>query len=212
VAASIITDAIELLEKANADLEPELLTTQSARRLLDEYSQAEKLALYGKAVLARRVDDVAVVARATGTSMGRAKQTVETGAALKEAPEVSDALARGDVSFDQAGEIAKAELARPGSATELLSVLGFRRSRESLASQIDCAAARSTTAPGTSDLGGRSAGAGLSPDVDVPLDGKPIDRCELIGLEREVLQSAEIVLELSHAARSDQCRGHARIA
>jgi hypothetical protein len=122
MAASTITDAIELLEKANADLEPELLTTQSARRLLDEYSRAEKLASYGKAVLARRVDDVAGVARATGTSMGRAKQTVETGAALKEAPEVSDALARGDVSFDQAGEIAKAELARPGSATELLSV------------------------------------------------------------------------------------------
>jgi hypothetical protein len=120
--ASTITDAIELLEKANANLEPELLTTQSARRLLDEYSRAEKLASYGKAVLARRVDDVAMVARATGTSMGRAKQTVETGAALKEAPETGDALARGDVSFDQAGEIAKAELARPGSAAELLSV------------------------------------------------------------------------------------------
>jgi len=122
MASNIVTEAIQLLEKANANLEPELLTAESARRLLDEYARAEKLASYGKAVPARRVDDAAAVARATGTSMGVAKKTVETGAALADAPEVGDALARGEVSLDQAGEIAKAEKARPGSATELLSV------------------------------------------------------------------------------------------
>jgi hypothetical protein len=67
----------------------------------------ERLASYGKAVLARRIDDAGAVARATGTSMGQAKKTVETGAALREAPEVGSALASGEISFDQAGEIAK---------------------------------------------------------------------------------------------------------
>ena len=120
--SSIVTDAIELLEKANANLEPELLTGESARRLLDEYARAEKLASYGRTVLAARIDDAPAVARTTGTSMGVAKKTVETGAALAAAPEVGDALARGEVSLDQAGEIAKAEQARPGCSGELLSV------------------------------------------------------------------------------------------
>jgi hypothetical protein len=117
-----IHDLVEGLEKANANLDPDLLTTESARRLLDEYARAEKLAAYGRTTLAARIDDAKAVARATGTSMGRAKQTLETGAALKDAPEVGDALARGDVSLDQAAEIAKAEQASPGSAGELLEV------------------------------------------------------------------------------------------
>src|SRR5918996_6377019 len=54
--------------------------------------------------------------------MGEAKQTLETGGAVKDAPGVGDALARGEVSFDQASEIAKAEQARPGSAGDLLKV------------------------------------------------------------------------------------------
>src|ERR671918_2923781 len=122
MATTQIHDVVEGLEKANANLEPELLTTDSARRLLDEYARAEKLISFGKAVLAQRVDDAALVARATGTSMGQAKKTLETGAALKDAPEVGDALARGEVSLDQAGEIAKAEQASPGSAADLLKV------------------------------------------------------------------------------------------
>src|ERR687891_2694113 len=122
MATTQIHDVVEGLEKANANLEPELLTTDSARRLLDEYARAEKLVSFGKAVLAQRVDDAALVARATGTSMGKAKQTLETGVALKDAPEVGDALARGEVSLDQAGEIAKAEQASPGSAGDLLNV------------------------------------------------------------------------------------------
>src|ERR687891_2616057 len=122
MATTQIHDVVEGLEKANANLEAELLPVDSARDLLDEYARAEKLVSYGKAVLARRIDDAAAVARATGTSMGQAKKTLETGAALKDAPEVGDALARGDVSLDQAGEIAKAERARPSCSEELPSV------------------------------------------------------------------------------------------
>jgi hypothetical protein len=117
-----IQEAAKWLEKANADLEPDLLTAETARGLLAEYARAEKLVAFGVAALARRVDDVGVVARATGTSVGRAKKTAETGAALTDAPEVADALATGEISLDQAGEIAVAEQARPGSAEELLAV------------------------------------------------------------------------------------------
>ena len=149
MASNILTEAIELLEKANANLEPELLTAESARRLLDEYARAEKLASYGKAVPARRVDDAAAVARATGTSMGVAKQTVEAGVALADAPEVGDALGRGEVSHDQAGEIARAERARPGCSGELLSVARGRVvPRPAGEGQDDPARSRAEPGPG----------------------------------------------------------------
>src|ERR687892_916512 len=122
MATTQIHDVVEGLEKANANLDADLLPVDSARELLDEYARAEKLVSYGKAELARRIDDAATVARAAGTSMSKAKQTLETGAALKDAPEVSDALATGDISLDQASEIARAEQAKPGSAGELLKV------------------------------------------------------------------------------------------
>jgi hypothetical protein len=117
-----IDDALASLEKANGELEPELLTEKAARELLARYARAGKLVAYGEALLARRIDDAAAVARATGTSMGQAKKTVETGVALADAPEVGSALASGDISLDQASEIATAEQARPGSADELLAV------------------------------------------------------------------------------------------
>ena len=58
----------------------------------------------------------------TGRSVGRAKQTVETGRTLRDAPDLTGALREGAISFDQAAEIAKAEEVRPGSTEELLPV------------------------------------------------------------------------------------------
>jgi len=112
MATTCVIAAVEVLEKSNANLEPEALSIGSARRLMDEYVRAEKLAAYGRTMLAARINDPAAVARVTGTSMGQAKKTVETGIALKDAPEVGDAMGRGEVSLDQAAEIAKAEQAR----------------------------------------------------------------------------------------------------
>ena len=54
--------------------------------------------------------------------MGKAKATVESGNALSEAPEVSDAFKSGDISLDQATEIARAEESAPGVASELVEV------------------------------------------------------------------------------------------
>jgi hypothetical protein len=85
-----------------------------------EYARLKKLAAYGETMLARKLEDPEELARVTGTSVGKAKATVETAKVLKESGEVTAAFAGGDISLDQATEIARAEQASPGSATELL--------------------------------------------------------------------------------------------
>ena len=117
-----VDEAIELLEKANAELEPELLSVPAARERLKAYVRAQRLAAFGVAALARKLDDVSELARVTGTSVGRAKETVATGRILRSSDDLSDALRHGDISLDQATEIAKAEESSPGAAPELLAV------------------------------------------------------------------------------------------
>jgi HNH endonuclease len=117
---SLIDEAATYLEKANGDLEPELLTSESARELLAAYARVERLAAFGKTVLARKLDDAREVARVTGTSMGKAKATVDTGKALRAADEVCDAFASGELSLDQTAEIVRAEQARQGSGVGLM--------------------------------------------------------------------------------------------
>ena len=120
--AAFVDDAIELLEKANADLQPELLTAPVAKRLLEAYSRAEKLAAFGVAALARNVDDASEVARVSGTSAGKAKAVVSTGRVLGASEELSAAMQHGEISLDQAAEIATAEESAPGAAAELVAV------------------------------------------------------------------------------------------
>ena len=117
-----VDEAIELLEKANADLEPELLTAATARKLLEAYARAEKLATFGLAALARKCDDASEVARVTGTSLGKAKAVVTTGKVMASSDDLGAALQQGDISLDQAAEIAQAEESCPGAAAELVAV------------------------------------------------------------------------------------------
>jgi len=113
--------AIELLEKANANLEPELLSAPDARELLGLYSRVEKLGAFGKVALARKVDDAAEIARIAGISVGKAKETVSTGRVLESAAPLNEAMRCGEISFDQAAEIARAEGSAPGASRELLA-------------------------------------------------------------------------------------------
>ncbi|MGH2757402.1 MAG: HNH endonuclease [Actinomycetota bacterium] len=117
-----LQEAERHLEKANADLEPELLSAEAARELLASYARIKKLASFGEATLARKIDDAPAIARVTGTSIGKAKQTVETGKTLRDSDDLCDALAGGELSLDQATEIAAAERACPGSAAALVFV------------------------------------------------------------------------------------------
>jgi hypothetical protein len=117
-----VDEAIELLEKANADLEPELLSVPEARERLKAYVRAQRLAAFGVAALSRKLDDASELARVTGTSLGRAKETVTTGRILRDSDDLGDALRYGAISLDQAAEIAKAEESCPDAARELLAV------------------------------------------------------------------------------------------
>jgi hypothetical protein len=74
----VLTETGAALEKVNANLEPELLTADAARDALAAYARIERLASFGRTMLARKIDDAAEVARMTGTSIGKAKETVET--------------------------------------------------------------------------------------------------------------------------------------
>jgi 5-methylcytosine-specific restriction endonuclease McrA len=119
---ALIDQAVELLEKANAGLHPELCDRENARRLLEAYARARRLVDFGIAAMSRKLDDAAEVARVTGTSMGTAKAVASTGKALATSTELSAALQQGDISLDQAAEIAVAEQSCPGVATELIAV------------------------------------------------------------------------------------------
>ncbi len=114
--------AIEGLEKENANLEPELLTTAAARELMAAYARAEKLVAFGIAALSHKLDDSAELARVTGSSVGKAKSVVATGRVMAASEELSAALQQGDISLDQAVEIAAAEESAPGTAAELVTI------------------------------------------------------------------------------------------
>jgi hypothetical protein len=119
---SHLDDAVVLLEKANGQLEPELLSVAGARERLEVYARARKLVDYGIAALAARIDDAQSLARDTGTSVGKASETIATGKVLRDSAPLNEALRSGAVSLDQANEIGKAEQSAPGSTTELLKV------------------------------------------------------------------------------------------
>ncbi|HVL64002.1 MAG TPA: hypothetical protein VM573_02405, partial [Actinomycetota bacterium] len=118
----LLKQAISLLRRCNASLEPKRMEASFPRECLALYGEVEKLGAYGTAALSRKVGDVERVARATGTSIGKARAAVETGRALRDAPQVEQAFRKGRVSLDQAAEIARAEQVAPGSASELLQV------------------------------------------------------------------------------------------
>ena len=119
---SFVEEATELLEKANAGLEPELMTAEAAQDLRAAYSRLERLAAYGVAALSRKLDDAAALAQATGTSLGKAKAVVATGKVLAGSEELSTAFKNAEISLDQATEIASAEESAPGAAAELVAV------------------------------------------------------------------------------------------
>ncbi|MGI8775291.1 MAG: HNH endonuclease [Actinomycetota bacterium] len=117
-----VVKALELIEKANASFEPELLSLQGTRDELERCVRLKRLVEYRVAKLAARLDDAQEVAAAAGVSMGRAKEALATGASLKDSDVLSGALQSGAISLEQAGEIAKAEASRPGAAEALVGV------------------------------------------------------------------------------------------
>jgi hypothetical protein len=110
-----ITDAIALIERANARLRPTEVSGTEARSLMQAYARVQKLGGYGVAALSARMRDPLAVAQVSGTSLGKARDAVATGATMQTSPDLDAAMQKGAVSLDQAAEIARAEESAPGS-------------------------------------------------------------------------------------------------
>jgi hypothetical protein len=118
----LLGEAVLLLEKANAGLTPRLHSRADAQALLEWYARVERLAASGKAMLAARLGDAEALAKASGTSVGKARQTIETARKVEDAPRLAEAVRRAEVSLDQAGEIARTAGVAPAAVDDLLRV------------------------------------------------------------------------------------------
>jgi len=110
------------LEEVNAGLSPERCSRVQAERFLRYYSSLKRLAAFGEAVFSARLGDAAELARVSGSSVGTARRTIETGRRMAEEPRLAEAARRGELSLDQAEVIAATTRVAPGSADDLLTV------------------------------------------------------------------------------------------
>jgi len=117
-----IAEALALIERVNAQLRPEDLSGSEARSLMHAYGRIVKLGGFGVAALSPCLRDARAVARASGTSLGKAREAEAIGTTIKASADLNTALLQGTVSLDQAAEIARAEEAAPGSARSLVKV------------------------------------------------------------------------------------------
>lgn len=120
------------LRTALADLEPERLNGPDAARLLEVFSEIEKLASGGKVLVARRVETsnvwrraghrsaAAHIAEATGTGLGPAITTLKAARQLDSLPVTEGAMREGRLSETQVKEIASAAILQPESEKELV--------------------------------------------------------------------------------------------
>lgn len=120
------------LRSALADFEPERLSGTDAARMLEVFSEIEKLASGGKILTARRVESsnvwrrkghrsaAAHLAEATGTGMGPAITALETARLLGSLPATDEAMRNGRLSETQVNEIAGAAILQPGSEQALV--------------------------------------------------------------------------------------------
>ena len=124
------------LRTALADFDPERLSGPDAARLLEVFSEIEKLAAGGKLLAARRVESsnvwrrtghrsaAAHVAEATGTGLGPAITTLQAARQLGSLPATDEAMREGRLSETQVKEIAGAAILQPEAEQELVEAAG----------------------------------------------------------------------------------------
>lgn len=187
-----IREAIRILRGAVARLQVHDIDRAYAAQLLAEFAECERLSSTGTALVAGKVADVELVARTTGTTVGKARAVVGLSDRMKDTPVLTDAMREGSLSLDQATEIAKAETAAPGSAEGLvevaaeapLHVLRERSRAAVLSTQRVSLGARQRAARRAShritDLGMVHIEADLEPHIGKPI----IDRIEAAARRR----------------------------
>jgi hypothetical protein len=113
VAIGILADEVSALEASMVD-------AGTAFRLVTLLDQGQRICAGGTAMLASRVGDPTLLARATGTPVGKARAIVDLSRRLADTPALDEAVRNGKVSVDQATEIARAETQAPGCAAALV--------------------------------------------------------------------------------------------
>lgn len=120
------------LRSVLAELEPDLLSGPDAARVLEAFSEIEKLASGGRLLSARRVETsniwrrkghrsaAAHVAETTGTGLGPAIDALRTARQLGSLPATEEALRDGRLSQSQVKEIAGAASVEPSAEQELV--------------------------------------------------------------------------------------------
>jgi hypothetical protein len=126
--------ALDLLERAVQELDPDALDPKFAVRLVEQFSTMEKLAAAGKALASRRVaatgawrekgDKSAAhfVARKTGDSVGAAVTVIETANRMRDLSSTEEAFRSGRLTQAQAAEIASAATAAPKAERSLIEL------------------------------------------------------------------------------------------
>lgn len=117
-----------------ATFDPALVSGDDARVLAEELARTEKACAAARARAATRVADCGAyrtagfadtaewLARSSGTTRGTAGAELGVATAVGRCPETGKALASGELSLAQAGEIARTEAECPGSEPELLAL------------------------------------------------------------------------------------------
>jgi hypothetical protein len=125
---------VEAVHAALVSFQPEAYSGDACATLVEKLSAVEKVSAFARVRAAARAGECGAhrergfadvsdwMARATGSTTGAAKATLETAAALESQPEVQAAVKSGELSFAQARELVKTEAAVPGSTTDLLDV------------------------------------------------------------------------------------------
>ncbi|HEX3541168.1 MAG TPA: DUF222 domain-containing protein, partial [Acidimicrobiales bacterium] len=127
-----VFQAEKLLADTVADLEAGVLTGDDATRLLRTFVHIERLAVAGKAKLARRIDESNVWRRSghksaatfladqSGESLGQSIALLDTAEQLTSLPDTAHAFAHGELSLTQTKEIVSAAAANPAAEDRLL--------------------------------------------------------------------------------------------
>jgi hypothetical protein len=124
--------AVASIRRVAHALEPSCMTLEDAVTLLEDVLDGEKLLGGMKTRLVKRLEECRVGARdghastaewlaqRSGTSVGRARDAVDTASRLRECPQTEQALRDGEISTDQASEISAGAAADPGAERSLL--------------------------------------------------------------------------------------------
>src|SRR5215510_1173012 len=127
-------DAARLLGEVAGELDGDVLDLEAAETLVDVLTKCERFAIAGRGIAARRVANAVNwkhaghrnpadwLASATGTGVGDASRELDTAKRLEELPATADAFRSGELSEEQAAEVAAASIDPDAEADLLASV------------------------------------------------------------------------------------------